>query len=153
MLLRLTRRSRIRAGMALLALYALCVIGSPLSMAFAGAKGALPCFTDEHPTIAAVDTDLTSRHAHHSASHHHQQANLHDVMDHSAPPAHGDHGDHKRIGACCAVLCFAAVTNELAVPFGEPPHSSLVGEVLQAGLSGRTPERLDRPPSIPFMTS
>jgi hypothetical protein len=52
MLCRLTKRLRIRAAFALIALYAFCVVGSPLAVAFAGTMAGLPCFTGEHHGLA-----------------------------------------------------------------------------------------------------
>ena len=159
MLCRLTKRSRIRSALALIAAYALCVLGSPLAVAFAGNISELPCFTGEHHGAAAEPANAqvhlaSGDHAHHSGGHAHHEGMVHQPMDHSAPQPHGDGGQHKqRMGACCGVLCFTAMTNELAAPAGQPPQCSVIVEVLQANLSGRAPERIDRPPSTPCMTS
>ena len=46
--------------------------------------------------------------------------------DHSAPVQSGD-GTHKqRIGACCGLLCFTAVTSDLGIVIGEPVHRSVI---------------------------
>jgi hypothetical protein len=159
MLCLLTKRLRIRAALALIALYGLCVLGSPLAVAFAGTMAELPCFTGEHHGAAAepvhAEPHLASRdHAHHPSGHGHHEGMVHQPLDHSGPPPHGDDGPHKqRIGACCGVLCFTAMTADLVAPVGDIPQRSVVVEVLQANLSGRAPERLDRPPSTPCMTS
>jgi len=157
MLCRLTKRLRIRAALVLIALYSLCVLGSPLAVAFAGNMAGLPCFTGGHHGATAEpaysQAHLASGdHAHHSGGHH--EGMVHQSLDHSGPPPHGDDGPHKqRIGACCGVLCFTAMTADLAAPVGDIPQRSVVVEVLQANLSGRASERIDRPPSTPFMTS
>jgi hypothetical protein len=159
MLCRLTKRLRIRAALALIALYGLCVLGSPLAVALAGTMAELPCFTGEHHGTAAEPASAMAHlpsgdHAHHSGGHAHHEGMVHQPVDHSAPPPHGDSGQHKqRIGACCGVLCFTAMATEFAAPLREIPQRSVVVEVLQANLSGRAPERIDRPPSTPFMTS
>ncbi len=166
MLCRLTKRSRMRAAFALMAMYALCVVGSPLAVAFAGAMEALPCFTGEHHAgvVEASHADLhfgSGGHADHSGNHArssgdraHHDGMAHHPTGHSAPPNHGDDSQHKqRMGACCGVLCFTAVTNELSAPVRGPPHRSVIVEVLQINLSGRAPDRIDRPPSTTFMTS
>jgi hypothetical protein len=159
MLSRLTKRLRIRAALALIALYSLCVLGSPLALAFAANRAGLPCFTGEHHGAAAEPAYpqvhlANGDHAHHSGGHAHREGMVHQPLGHSAPAPHGDDSPHKqRIGACCGVLCFTAMTTEFAALVREIPQRSVVVEVLQANLSGRAPGRIDRPPSTPFMTS
>jgi hypothetical protein len=157
MLGHLTKRLRIRAALTLITLYSLCVLGSPLAVAFAGNMAELPCFTGEHHGAVAEEVDASvplasSEHTYHSGVHVHDQAMVHQAIDHSPPQHHGD-GQHKqRMSACCGVLCFTAVTHELAAPTGELPKRSVIVEALPVNLSGRAPERIDRPPSTPCMT-
>src|SRR5262245_65209027 len=97
MLCRLTKRPRRRAAYALIALYAFCVVGSPLAVAFAGTIAALPCFTGEHHGAAMQPAELafvSGGHEHHSGDHAHEGV-VHHPADHSAPPPNHHDGQHK----------------------------------------------------------
>ena len=124
MLYRWTKKSRIHAALALAVIYAFCVIGSPMALAFAGSTAALPCLTGDHhgvtPVHAHEDTHPSANvHVHHEGMVQHHG-------DHSAPVQSGD-GTHKqRIGACCGLLCFTAVTSDLGIVIGEPVHRSVI---------------------------
>ena len=128
MLCRLTKRSRIRAAFALIALYALlrawlsigggiCRQHGRATLFHGGASRSGGC------SRAYAELHLASGdHVHHSVDHAHHDGMVHQPMDHSAPQPHGDGSQHKqRTGACCGVLCFTAMTNELAAPVGEAP--------------------------------
>lgn len=142
MLYRWTKKLRIHAALALAVIYAICVIGSPMALAFAGSTAALPCLTGDHHGVTLV-------HAHEERI----PRMVHQHGEHSGPVQSDDSKHKQRIGACCGLLCFTAVTSDLDIVIGEPFHRSVIPPSLEAGLSGRGPDRIDRPPSTPFMTS
>ena len=148
----LTRRLRIRAALALVALYAACILGPHAAMALS----ALPahCLTDTSLTAHVHTGNAPARtHAgnagHHHDGHHHAAP----AQDAQAPHDHADAGTpHKHDGKshpstnCCGVFCVSAMGCEPQAISAPAPVVSVSTPALDEALVGRGPGRINRPP-------
>jgi hypothetical protein len=143
LLSKLTRRLRIRTALALVALYAVCILAPHAAMALS----ALPshCLTD---ASLPAHIHTTSAHTHAAdAGHHHD--------DHAAQAPH-DHADastpHKHDGKshpstnCCGVFCVSAMGCEPQAISAPALMVSVSTPALDEALAGRGPGRINRPP-------
>jgi hypothetical protein len=113
------------AAKVLALLYALCVIGPAIALAYNNDAGA-HCLTDEH-----VQSEKATNHVHHDGSTH----------DHSAPSDH--HGQSEK---CCGLFGFGGITPNAEVAIQPQLEISLALPPLAQALSGRGFDRIDRPP-------
>jgi len=153
MLSKLTKRLRIKTALALVALYAVCILAPHAAMAFS----ALPahCLTDASLT-AHVHTAATPAHSHGGNAGHHHNGHQHaaGAQDAQAPHVHADGGTpHKHDGGkshpstnCCGVFCISAIGCEPQTVFTPTPVVSLSAPALDEALVGRGPSRINRPP-------
>jgi hypothetical protein len=140
MLLRLTRRFRVKAGWLVALAYLLCVVSPAAALALG--SGPEPCFLDDMLPVALV----SAHHEQAPAMHMHADGRMH---DHAAMHAH-DHADGSAgstlPGPCCAMLCIVAIPADL--PEFAAPAQPVASPVVEADLSitGRAPPLLYRPP-------
>ena len=145
MLIRLTKGLRIRAGIVLATLYALCVIGPSLALAFTDGAAAAHCLTDDHHGVTRLHSHATApAHVH---SHMHADGTAHQYADHGIP-AKDAPSTHGGSGTCCGLFCFAAVTGDFPVVVDGAVLDARVMAWLDDGLAGREPERINRPPIV-----
>jgi len=128
-----TKGFRIRAAVALAALYALCILVPSAAFALSGNASAAHCLIEDH---AAADVHAGMSHMHaDGTAHEHAKA-----PDHKAP-AHKSSG-----GDCCGLLSVSA----LPAPLFEVRAPVLPAIIIAAsngeGVTGKGPERLYRPP-------
>ena len=139
MLLRLTRSVRIKVGWLTALAYLLCVLAPGAALAFG--IGPAPCFGDELPTVLVSSTPM-----HAGGAHDHGAMHVHHHADASGAPHKHEHDGKASPGPCCAMLCVTAIPADLPI-ISKPsqPVSLCVSEVY-AGLPGRAPPVLYRPP-------
>jgi hypothetical protein len=148
MLSALTRDFRVKAAITLAALYALCILGPSAAFAFSHNPSAAHCLTEDGLTSAAHDhggtvhvhTDGTT-HRHHgdgSTRQHHD--------DGSSTHKHSSGGAKDGVATCCSLFSVVAVAFEPALILGLSGPASLLVPTLREALSGRGPERINRPP-------
>jgi hypothetical protein len=135
MLTALTRGVLFRAAIWVAAVAVLAFVAPPIAVAFAPAKNAVYCLTHDDHAIGRDDQD-------HAADHHHPGGLDH--VKHS--PGDGDHKSH-----CCGLFCVTALAPSLGHVFKHTWSRAPVLFELQTSFSGRTHERIDRPP-IPFLS-
>jgi hypothetical protein len=145
MLSAVAKTVRIRAAITLAALYALCILAPAAAFAFSDNPAVAHCLTEGHVGIhdhggkAHVHADGTA-HQHHADGTAHQH---HD--DGTAPQPSGDDGK-ALIATCCGLFSVVAISGE---PVPSLEFYSLASVVLPPpgeALSGRGPERINRPP-------
>jgi hypothetical protein len=136
MLTRLTKPFRHCAAIALVAVYAVCVLAPVAAFALDDGTRAAHCLTGER-NDASANNDAGAGHAHaNQADHEHSH-------DGSQP------GTPEKSSApekCCGVLCLTALAPDLQ---SEPAHTlqaSTLALPRDNGVTGRQPERLYRPP-------
>lgn len=157
MSLGLTRNMLMVAGRLLVLAYLVCVLSPGVTLAFA--HGAAPCLDEAFIAVAAAhhhaapheshDGAMMPRHAAHA--HHHQndrvaEASLQTQPDPAPFPAHHDHD--KLPGPCCAMMCAVGLTAALPAVTLPAPVATASEAIGEAGLPGRTPPLLYRPPIV-----
>jgi hypothetical protein len=128
-----TNRMRLRAAGILAVLYAFCVLAPTGTFALGDSARAIDCLTGSLGQPHVHQHDGIVAHVHQDGSVHHHSKD---------PHAPGKGCDTQ----CCCALCLSALP---AVPIGIPnpaPAATRAAAIDQDGVSGRAPDRLDRPP-------
>jgi hypothetical protein len=160
MLSAVAKTVRIRAAITLAALYALCILAPAAAFAFSNNPAVAHCLTEGHVGIhdhsgkhdhggkAHVHADGTA-HQHHADGttlHHHADGTAHQHHDDgAAPQAAGDDGKAP-IATCCGLFSVVAISGEPVPSLGFYSLASVVLPPPGEALSGRGPERINRPP-------
>jgi hypothetical protein len=125
-----TKTFRVKAAIALAALYTLCILAPAAAFAFSASPGVAHCLTEGHVGVHDhVHADGTA--------HHHDH-------DGAAPPSGDD--EKSRVASCCSLFSVVAIPGEPGLSLGLYNPASIVLPVLVDTLSGRGPERINRPP-------
>ena len=133
MLIWLTKRARVRVAKVFVALFAACVILPSVALAYADGTTAAHCLEGEH----GVKSGKTHVHAD-GASHKHLGD---DTLQ------NGSDSDGVAVPTtCCGLFCLAALPVDAGVTTSEPICSTPISELAAEGLSGREPNRINRPP-------
>jgi hypothetical protein len=126
---------RVKGAIVLAALYTLCILAPSAAFAFSASPGVAHCLTEGH---AGIHDHGGKVHVHADGTAHH-----HD-HDGAAPPS-GD-GEKSRVASCCSLFSVVALPGESGLSLGLYSPGSTVLPVLADALSGRGPERINRPP-------
>jgi hypothetical protein len=125
---------RVKAAIVLAALYTLCILAPAAAFAFSTNPHVAHCLTEGHVGIH----DHGKAHVHADGTAHH-----HD-HDGAAPPSGDD--EKSRVASCCSLFSVVAIPGEPGLSLGLYNPASIVLPVLADTLSGRGPERINRPP-------
>src|SRR5215469_10896018 len=130
----LTKTLRVKAAIVLAALYALCILAPAVAFAFSDNPAVAHCLTEGHVGV------------HDHGTNHEHGGTLHVHADGSG---HQHHDDGKAaIATCCGLFSIVAIPGEPVPSFGLDSLASVVLPVLGEALSGRGPERINRPPIV-----
>ena len=147
-----TKAFRIRAAIALAALYALCILAPSAAFALSDNPAVAHCLIEGHAGIHVHDgkTHLDATHVH--AIHLHADGNAHQHHDHgTAQEPAGDDGKGS-VANCCGLFSVVAIPGEPGLALGSSTHVSAFVPSARDALSGRGPDRLYRPPiSLPSL--
>src|SRR6516225_4272585 len=135
MLLDLTITFRVKAAIVLAPLYTLFNLPPLASFPFSASPGVAHCLTEGHVGIHDHGGKV---HVHADGTAHH-----HD-HDGAAPPSGED--EKSRVASCCSLFSVVAIPGEPGLSLGLCNPASIVLPVLADALSGRGPERINRPP-------
>ena len=130
MLSGLNKKFRLKAALALAALYAFCVLLPHAALALT--HGGTHCLTEPHvhqrpaPKIHVHADGVT--HTHPDDTNHHSDT------------------DGKNSGNCCGLFCITALAHEPVLAIAAPMISASVGPGLDDALAGRGPDLIKRPP-------
>ena len=138
MLNRLTKKLRWRAAVAVTVFYALCTIAPGLALAFADASTLVHCLSDDHR-----GAEKSRAHAHD-----HEDGLSHSHADDGASPFGEAEKDKGTPANCCGIFCITALPASLHLAVGEPVHGSALTPALHDRLTGRGPDRINRPPIV-----
>lgn len=146
MLTRFNKGLRFRAAIALAALYAFCILLPQAALAYS--KNPAHCLTDTSPAhVHKVSTEAKNTHVHSDGSVHSHvnKASAHDDAGESSPhkPAGGD---AKHANNCCGLFCISAIAHEAPTTFTRLVVVTRALPSLTEALSGRGPDRINRPP-------
>jgi hypothetical protein len=152
MLSGLTKRFRVRAAMVIAALYALCILAPATAFAFSNNPAVSLCLTEGHVGVHNVGVhdsggmhDHGAAHDHGGTIHAHADGGAHQHHDDGTSPQHSD-DDKARVASCCGLFSVVAIAGEPSPSLGLYSLASVVLPVVGDALSGRGPERINRPP-------
>jgi hypothetical protein len=140
-----TKTFRVRAAIVLAALYALCCLAPAAAFAFSDNPDVAHCLIEGHVGIHKHGAKLHI-HADGSTHQHHGDAATHQHHDDGTAPPHASDGDKAAVATCCGLFSVVAIPGELNFSLGLYSLASVVVPVPGAALSGRGPERINRPP-------
>lgn len=135
---RLTRKFRLRAALVIAVFYALCSVTPALAIALADKSAAAAhCLTSDHrgdakPLLGLHDHGGGAFHSHAG-----DEASAADSDEPESPP-----------GKCCGLFCTTALPAAYHMPPGGPIHDSTPFSSVQEDLTGRGPDRINRPPIL-----
>ena len=140
----LTKTFRVKAAIVVAALYALCVLAPAVAFALSDNPAVAHCLTEGHVGVH----DHGSSHEHGGKLHVHADGTAHQHHDDgAAPQAPADEGKGP-IASCCGLFSVVAIPGEPVPSFGSDSLASVVLSVFGEALSGRGPERINRPPIV-----
>jgi len=160
MLSALTKCFRVKAAVAMAALYAVCILAPSAAFAFSNNPSIAHCLIEGHSTTAVHDHGSTAHDHATPAAHDHGATAAHDhgrVHVHADGTAHRHHDDGPTqkqandsgktdVANCCGLFSIVAVAGEPDLILGLSGHASILLPPLREALSGRGPERINRPP-------
>lgn len=148
MLSALTKSFRVRAAIVIAALYALCSIAPAAAFAFSSNPAVSHCLIEGHVGMhkSAGTHDPGAAHDHGGAVHVHADGSAHQHHDDGAVPQHSGDDDKARVASCCGLFSVVAIAGEPVSGLGLYSLASAVLPIVGEALSGRGPERINRPP-------
>jgi hypothetical protein len=139
----LTKTLRVKAAIVLAVLYALCILAPAIAFALSDNPAVAHCLTEGH-----VGVHDRAQHEHGGKLHVHADGISHQHHDDgTAPPPAADDGKGP-IASCCGLFSVVAIAGEPVPSFGFDSLASVVLPALSGALSGRGPERINRPPIV-----
>jgi hypothetical protein len=147
MLSALTKSFRAGAAIVIVALYALCSIAPAAAFAFSNNPAVPLCLTEGHVGVHNAGMhDHGVAHDHGGTAHVHADGSAHQHHDDGTTPQHSGDDDKARVASCCGLFSVVAIAGEPAPSLGLYSPASAVLPVAGEALSGRGPERINRPP-------
>jgi hypothetical protein len=155
-----TKSFRVKAVVAVVTIYAFCILLPAIAFALADGRMAPPCLMDDLAVLsmhdhAVMSIDSAAAHHHHGApaadaggvTHHHADAGH--GLDANAPgaaaPADSDSGK-SRPGECCGLFPMVALAGRLFAALAPSRLTSTVIPEMTDAMSGCGPDRIIRPP-------
>jgi hypothetical protein len=138
----LTKTFRVRAASVLAVLYALCILAPAAAFAFSDNPAIAHCLTEGHVGIH----DHTGKHDHGGKVHVHDDGTAHQHHDDGAAPQPSGDDGKAAVATCCGLFSIVAISGELVPSLGLYSLASVVLPVPGEALSGRGPDRINRPP-------
>jgi hypothetical protein len=145
-----TKSFRVKAGVALAALYAFCILLPAVAFALADGRMAPPCLIDDLATLSIHDhADAPVTHHHggaadaHAGDHHHHA--IGGQAEGAKAPGDSDSGK-SRPGECCGLFPMVALAGGLRPAPAPSRLTSTVIPLPADALVGRGPDRIIRPP-------
>lgn len=140
----LTKTLRVKAAIVVAALYALCILAPAVAFALSDNPAVAHCLTEGHVGVH----DHGSKHEHGGKLHVHADGTTHQHHDDgAAPQAPADDGKGP-IASCCGLFCVVAIPGEPVPRLGFDSLASVVLPIFGEALTGRAPERINRPPIV-----
>jgi hypothetical protein len=133
-----TKRFRVKAAIVLAALYALCILAPSAAFAFSNNPNVAHCLTEEVITPAVHD--------HGGKVHVHADGTTHRHHADGPTQKHPGNGGKGDIATCCGLFSVVAVAGEPGLILTVSSSASVLLPASREALSGRGPERINRPP-------
>jgi hypothetical protein len=138
----LTKTFRAKAATALAALYVLCILAPAVAFALSDDPAVAHCLTEGHVGVH----DHGAKPEHGGKLHVHADGTPHQHHDDGAAPQPSGNDGKAALATCCGLFSVVAIPGEPLPNFGFHSLASVVLPVLTDGLSGRGPDRINRPP-------
>jgi hypothetical protein len=140
----LTKTVRVKAAGVLAVLYALCVLAPAVAFALSDNPAITHCLTEGHVSVH----DHGAKHERGGKLHVHADGTAHQHHDDGAAPRPSGDDAKTAIATCCGLFSVVAIPGEQVPSFGFDSLASVVLPVVAEALSGRGPERINRPPIV-----
>jgi hypothetical protein len=137
MLSALTKTFRAKAARIVAALYFLCILAPSAAFAFSANPGIAHCLTESH----------VGMHDHGGKLHVHSDGVAHRHDDNGAAPPSSDN-EKSRVATCCNLFSLVAISGEPGLGLELYSPASIISPIVADALSGRGPERINRPPIV-----
>jgi hypothetical protein len=131
----LTKTFRAKAAIVVAALYVFCILAPSAAFALSTNPAVAHCLTEGHVGV----------HDHGAKVHVHGDGTAHHHDHDGATPPPGDN-EKSRVATCCSLFSVVAISAEPGLSLGLYSPASIVPPILADALSGRGPERINRPP-------
>ena len=141
MLSALTKTFRVKAAIVLAALYVLCILAPAVAFALSDNPAVAHCLTEGHVGIH----DHGTKPEHGGNLHVHADGSAHQHNDDGAAPQPSGNDGKAAMATCCGLFSVVAIPGEPLPNFGLHSLASVVLPVLADALSGRGPDRINRP--------
>jgi hypothetical protein len=147
MLSGLTKGFRVRAAIVIAALYGLCILAPAAPYAYSNKPAVSHCLIENHVGVhnSGGMHDHGAAHDHGGTVHVHADGSAHQHHDEGTSPQHTD-DDKARVASCCGLFSVVAIAGEPSPSLRLYSLASVVLPVVGEALSGRGPERINRPP-------
>jgi hypothetical protein len=140
----LTKAFRAKAASVIAALYVLCILAPAVVFSLSDNPAVAQCLTEGHVGVH----DHGSKHEHGAKLHVHDDGTAHQHHDDSVAPRSSGDDDKAAIATCCGLFSVVAIPSEPVPSLGSHSLASVVLPALADALSGRGPERINRPPIV-----
>ena len=140
-----TRKFRDKAAIALVVLYALCILAPSAAFALSSNPAMAHCLTEDHVAPVVHDHGGNMR-EHGGATHVHADGTTHQHHHDGAPQKHSGGDGKTAVPSCCGLFSVVAIVDEPGVALGSSGHASRLVPSLRDALTGRGPDRINRPP-------
>jgi hypothetical protein len=145
-----TKGFRVKAAIVLAALYALCILAPSAAFAFSGNPLIAHCLIEDHITAAGHDHGASGHEHGSNKVHLHADGTTHQHHDDGQVPRQtpksSSGGGKADVATCCGLFSVVAIAGEPDLILGSSGHASILVPPLREALSGRGPERINRPP-------
>jgi len=147
MLVRITKARRAKAAIAFALAYLFCVLAPPAAFAFSHNPDVARCLIEGHVGIVAQNH---SNHDHgnpdHGKVHVHADGTAHQHHDHHAPQSPPD--PNGQALSCCGLFSVVGLPEVVGLVPDMLGQASIVLPARADALTGRGPERINRPPIV-----
>jgi hypothetical protein len=140
----LTKTLRVKAAIVLAVLYVLCILAPAIAFALSDNPAVAHCLTEGHVGVH----DHGNKHDAGGKLHVHADGTAHQHHDDGAAPQPSRDDGKAAIATCCGLFSVVAIPGEPVPSFRFDSLASVVLPDLGEALSGRGPERINRPPIV-----
>jgi hypothetical protein len=140
----LTKTLRVKAAIVLAVLYVLCILAPAVAFALSDNPAVAHCLTEGHVGVH----DHGAQHEHGGKLHVHGDGTAHQHHDDGVASQSSGNDGKAAIATCCGLFSVVAIAGEPVPSFGFDSLASVVLPALGEALSGRGPERINRPPIV-----
>ena len=140
----LTKTFRAKAASVIATLYVLCILAPTVAFSLSDNPAVAHCLIEGHVGVH----DQGSEHKHDGMLHVHADGTAHQPHDEGAAPQPSGNDGKAAVATCCGLFSVVAIPGEPVPSLGLDSLASVVLPVLGEALTGRGPDRINRPPIV-----